>query len=79
VRDARELRVGGIEQDIVFEALGDKRRNHENSGACFGKPAVAEGAADGLVGGIPTGKIGGGKSRSTARSSGISMVRTACV
>jgi hypothetical protein len=61
VGDAREVRVGGVEQDVVFAALSDEGWNQQDGGAGFDKPTVAECLADGLIRRVPTGEIGGGE------------------
>jgi hypothetical protein len=48
-----------VEQEVVFAAPGDKGWNRQDCASGFGKPSVAEGSADGLIGKVPAGKIGG--------------------
>jgi len=51
--DECEVRVGGIEQDVVLMALRHERWNQQDGGAGFSKPTVAESPAGRLIRCIP--------------------------
>jgi len=60
MRDAREVRMSRVQEDVVFAALRHKGWNDQDGCAGLDEPMVAECAAARLVGSVPAGKIGCG-------------------